>query len=352
MHMASSPRSSYPQRRTLLAMCMASAATGAVAAVTPSAARPARSARSWPLSEVQMTVPFPVGGTSAALAKALQRPFEALTSQTLRLQYFGGAGGMQGALHAAAAPTNGYHLLMGGSYLSLSRVLHPNEDFDFLQDLQPLAMVAQVPQVLLVNPQRLRVRHITELLNELARKPARYRMATASVGSTGHLMAALFKQQTTSSFEFVHFRGAGPALQDLVAGSVDMMVDGLVSCLPHLRSGKLKALLVSGTERCAILPDVPCAQEMALTALEYNTWYGLFAPKKIAPATAAKVVEQLEIVGQSAQLKAEFQRLGVQWAGIAGARFETLVAQQVQQSARQLQSLGVDQTTVKNLKQD
>jgi tripartite-type tricarboxylate transporter receptor subunit TctC len=324
---------------------------GAAAALTPWSWAQAQRTERWPRAPVNLVVPFPAGGTSALLAKQLKAPFERLTRQRLQLQYFGGAGGMPGALYTAAAPADGQHLCIGGNYMAIARALYPSDDFDFLQDLRPLAMVAEVPQVVVIHPQRMRVRTVHEWLNELGRKPARYRMATASVGSASHLSAALLKHQSALNFDFVHFRGSGPALQDLLAGSVDMMLDGLVSCLPHVRSGRLKALLVTGAQRVSALPDVPCAQELNLAALDDMYWYGLFAPRKIAPATEQAVVQQLQRLGEDAQLQAALAASGLRWGNTYGDAFEALVQQQTHAWAQHLKRIGLDPLSVKSLEE-
>ena len=298
-----------------------------------------RKKNSWPQQAVQLIVPFPAGGPSAILAKRVSQAFERTTQQPLRLQYQGGAGGLQGAVYAANAPANGAHIFIGGSHLAVARALFPSEELDVMDELLPLTLVAKVPQVLVVNPARVRARTVMELLADLQRKSSRLRMATAGMGSASHISAELLRQHEALRFEQLHFRGSGPALQDLLAGSVDMMVDGLVSCLPHIQSGRLKPLVVTGAQRVDVLPDVPCAQEMGIASLNHVTWYGLFAPKNVSKAQAAAMQQVFQRMGEDRILVENFAQLGIQWGALSGDAFKDMVDQEMQQWAQRLKGL-------------
>lgn len=327
-------------RRGLLQGLAAWALAVPAAAQTPMQTR-ARRMEPWPQRPVNLIVPFPAGGPSAILAKQLARAFEHTTHQPLRLLYQGGSGGLQGAAFAAKAAANGDHLFIGGSHLTVTRALSSTEDFDLMQDLRPLAMVAQVPQVLVVNPERVRARTVMEWLADQGRKSSRYRMATAGVGSSSHISAEMLKHEEGLRYEFVHFRGAGPAVQDLLAGSVDMMIDGVVSSLPHIRSGRLKALMVTGRQRTPVLPDVPCAQEMGMEVLEHLTWYGLFAPSQLSDAQAQAMQAVFQRMGHDAALNASFEAMGIRWADLYGDAFNTVVKQETREWAQRVKSLGL-----------
>lgn len=321
----------------------------AMALASPAAAQNRlRRPELWPQRAVNLIVPFPAGGSSAILAKQLSQAFERTTQQALRLLYQGGAGGLHGASFAAKAAVNGEHLFIGGSHLAVARALNSNDEFDLVEDLRPLALVAQVPQVVVVNPERMRSRTVMEWLSDLSRKPARYRMATAGVGSSSHIAAEILKLQESLLFEFVHFRGAGPAVQDLLAGSVDMMIDGLISSLPHIRSGRLKALMVTGQQRAPVLPDVPCAQEMGVQVLESVTWYGLFAPSQLSDTHALAMQNVFRRLGRDEQLSASFAALGIRWGDLYGDAFTTMVKQETLEWAQRVKSIGLKNLWIKN----
>ncbi|MGN1056027.1 MAG: Bug family tripartite tricarboxylate transporter substrate binding protein [Comamonas sp.] len=329
--------SKLDRRRLLAALGWLGAApwTGAWAANSPG-----QRGKKWPAQSVNLIVPFPAGGTSAVLGKQLVQPFQHVTQQNLRLQYQGGAGGIQGASYAASMAADGQNLLIGGSYLAISRALAPDAEFDWMQDLRPLALIAHVPQVVLVNPARMRSRTAMEWLSDLGRKPARFRMATAGSGSSSHISSEILRHQENLQYETVHFRGSGPALHDLLSGSVDMMIDGLVSCLPHVRSGRLKALAVSGEQRIPVLPDVPSAKELGIHALDRVTWYGLFAPIGLPDRQAVAIVEVLKRLGDDPQLLANFEALGIQWGNLYGDGFTDMVKAETLSWAQRLKHMG------------
>lgn len=302
----------------------------------------------WPERAVNLIVPFPAGGGSAILAKQVAQSFERTTSQSLRLLYQGGGGGLLGASYAAKAAANGEHLFIGGSHLAVARALSNNDDFDLMEDLRPLALVATVPQVLVINPLRMRSRTVMEWLSDLGRKSARYRMATAGGGSSSHIAAEMLRVQEGLRFEFVHFRGAGPAVQDLLSGSVDMMLDGLISSLPHIRSGRLKALMVTGRQRVDVLPDVPCAQEMGVHVLDTLTWYGLFAPSQLSNAHALAMQDVFKNMGRDAVLAKSFEAMGIRWGDLYGDAFAAMVTQETLDWAQRVKNLGLKNLWVKN----
>ena len=324
----------------------------AMALVSPAAAQNhLRRSGLWPQRAVNLIVPFPAGGASAILAKQLSQAFERTTQQALRLLYQGGAGGVQGASFAAKAAANGEHLFIGGSHLAVARALASDDEFDLVEDLRPLALVAQVPQVVVVNPERMRSRTVMEWLSDVSRKSARYRMATAGVGSSSHISAEILKLQASLRFEFVHFRGAGPAVQDLLAGSVDMMIDGLISSLPHIRSGRLKALMLTGRQRVPVLPDVPCAQEMGVQVLDSVIWYGLFAPSRLSDAHALAMQDVLRRIGSDERLRANFAAMGIQWGDLYGDAFTAMVKQETLEWAQKVKSMGLKNLWIKNLEE-
>ena len=297
---------------------------------------------------VQLIVPFPAGGSSAILSKHVANAYKRHTKQAMRLNYLSGGAGLLAASMAAKSAANGQTLLMGGSHLSTAHALLPDEGLDFVEDLRPLALVARIPQVLMIHPLRIRARTMAEWLAEMSRRPARYRMAAAGAGSSSHIYAQLLKQNKGLTYEFVHFRGAGPALQDLLSGTADMMMDGLIAGLPHLRSGKLKALMVTGKERSAVLPDVPCAHELGLEVLDTVTWYGVFAPAKLPDRTAASLMRVLQQLGQDEALMATFQGLGIRWGDLYGEDFAHMVMQETTQWAQTLKINGMTQLMLKN----
>lgn len=313
-------------------------------ATPATSATPARSAAKPAASTgtgLRLVVPFPAGGASAVLAKVVAGAYQRRYGQPLPLDYREGMGGLKGAAFAATQPANGKHWFMGGSHLVTARALSPSASFDLQRDLRPVALVAYLPQVLLVNPQRLRVRTAQEWLLEVGRKPPRYRMASAGVGSSSHLGAEILRQQLQLSWDYVHFRGSGPGLQGVLSGAVDMMVDALPSCLPHIRNGRLDPVMVTGTQRVAVLPEVPCAQELGWPGLEDDNWYALFVPRRTSDAVVRQLQGQLQQLLDDPVLQVELSDLGVRPGQLYGDALDAWVRSDAARWAQRIPALGL-----------
>lgn len=317
-------------RRSLLA-ALAVAGTGPVWAQSKNQARMA--AARWPQREVELTLPFPAGGTTSVLGKTLARQFVLSTGQVLRLDYRGGAGGTVGASYAAKAPGDGYHLLMGGSSLVISRAALPQLEVDFYEEFAPLALVAEMPLVLLVNPRKLTTRTWTETLAELRRRPMRYRYASAGTGSANHITGEWLKLETGALMEHVPYKGSGPALLDVANGNADLMIDGLASALPHLQSDRLRAMFVTSRERSPLLPDVPTSRELGMGDFQPMGWYGIFMPKTTPADIQARVVAVCQEMAASPALQKELASIGVRWPGVYGDDFARYVKDEMQRWA-------------------
>ncbi|MEO6015967.1 MAG: tripartite tricarboxylate transporter substrate-binding protein, partial [Polaromonas sp.] len=211
----------------------------------------------WPAKPVTMIVPFPAGGGTDAFARPLSAQFAKLAGKPLIIDNRGGAGGTLGASIAAKAAPDGYTLFMGAVHHAIAPSMYPKLDYDLEKDFVPLALVANVPQVLVVNPKRVEAQNFKAFLEFVRKNPGKLNYGSAGAGTSHHLAGELFKQQTRTFITHIPYRGAGPALQDLISGNVDMMFDGLGSSATHIKSGRIKALMVSGAKRNPAFPDVP-----------------------------------------------------------------------------------------------
>jgi len=241
----------YMQRRTLLA---GAAATGLAMVSGGSWAQAA-----WPVKPVNLVVPFPAGGGTDAFARPLAAQFAKVTGKTLVIDNRGGAGGTVGASYAAKGAPDGYTLFMGAVHHAIAPSMYPKLDYDIEKDFIPLALLANVPQVLVVNPKAVPASNFKQFLEHVKRNPASLNYGSAGAGTSHHLAGELFKQQTGTFITHIPYRGAGPALQDLIAGNVDMMFDGLGSSATHIKSGRIKALMVLAPPRwaCPTTPSPP-----------------------------------------------------------------------------------------------
>jgi len=308
-------------RRELL--CAAGA--GATAALAPFA----HAQSGWPTKPVMLVVPFPAGGGTDAFARPLAAQFAKQTGKQLVIENRGGAGGTVGASVAARAAPDGYNLFMGAVHHTIAPSMYPKLDYDLEKDLVPLTLVANVPQVVVVNPKRIEASNFKAFLDMVRRNPGKYNYASAGSGTSHHLAGELFKQQTKTFITHIPYRGAGPALQDLISGNVDMMFDGLGSSAAHIKGGRIKALMVSGNKRNPAFPDVPSASEVGLPEYTVTTWYGLWAPKGTPAEAQARVVEEIRKAMQSEELKTIWASNGAEFPNLSQQEFASFVNKEV-----------------------
>jgi len=301
---------------------------------------PLAHAQAWPAKPVTVLVPFPAGGGTDAFARPLAAQFAKQTGRQLVIDNRGGAGGTVGASLAARAPNDGYSLFMGAVHHTIAPSMYPRLDYDLEKDFVPLTVVASVPQVVVVNPRRVEAPDLKAFLAMLRRSPGKYNYGSAGSGTSHHLAGELFKQQTKTFITHIPYRGAGPALQDLIAGNVDMMFDGLGSSAAHIKAGRTRALMVSGPRRNPALPDVPCAAEVGLPDYTVTTWYGLWAPKGTPAEVQARAIEEIRKAVQADELKAVWANQGAEFPNLTQQQFAALVGSEIKRWATVVKASG------------
>jgi tripartite-type tricarboxylate transporter receptor subunit TctC len=313
----------------------------AAAAATAAGFGPVAHAQSaWPARPVMMIVPFPAGGGTDAFARPLAAQFAKQTGKQLVIENKGGAGGTVGASIASRAPADGYSVFMGAVHHTIAPSMYPKLDYDLERDFVPLTLVASVPQVVVVNPKNITVPDLKALLALLRQNPGRYNYGSAGAGTSHHLAGELFKQQTKTFITHIPYTGAGPALRDLVSGQVDMMFDGLGSSAAHIKGGRIKALMVSGSKRNPALPDVPSATEMGLPDYTVTTWYGLWAPKGTPAEAQARIIEEVRKAMQSDELKTIWATQGAEFPNYTPQQFGAFVNSEIKRWAAVVKASG------------
>jgi tripartite-type tricarboxylate transporter receptor subunit TctC len=312
----------------------AAAATGAVSL------SPFAQAQSWPAKPVMMVVPFPAGGGTDAFGRPLAAQFAKQTGKQLVIDNKGGAGGTVGASVASRAAADGYNLFMGAVHHTIAPSMYPKLDYDLEKDFIPLTLVASVPQVVVVNPRRIESPNFKDFLELVRKNPGKYNYASAGSGTSHHLAGELFKQQTKTFITHIPYRGAGPALQDLISGNVDMMFDGLGSSAAHIKGGRIKALMVSGAKRNPAFPDVPSAAEVGLPDYTVTTWYGLWAPKGTPADAQARIVEEVRKAVTSDELKAIWANQGAEFPNLSQQQFGSFVSAEIKRWAGVVKASG------------
>ncbi len=308
------------KRRDILRLAAAGLAAGPLWAQAQSG---------WPTKPVTLIVPFPAGGGTDAFARPLSASFAKLTGKQMVIDNRGGAGGTLGASIAAKAQPDGYTLFMGAVHHTIAPSMYPKLDYDIEKDFMPLALVATVPQVLVVNPKKVPEGDFKAFLDMLRKNPGRLNYGSAGSGTSHHLADELFKQQTKTFITHIPYRGAGPALQDLIAGNVDMMFDGLGSSAGHIKGGRIKALMVAGPKRNPAFPDVPCAAELGLPEYTVQTWYGIWAPKGTPADVMARAYDEIRKAGNTPEAKAIWANQGAEFSSANPQQFGQFVGAEV-----------------------
>lgn len=295
---------------------------------------------SWPTKPVTLVVPFPAGGGTDAFARPLAAAFTRQSGKSLIIDNRGGAGGTVGASFAAKAAPDGYTLFMGAVHHSIAPSMYPRLDYDIERDFVPLILVASVPQVLVVNPKNIPGADFKAFLAQARANPGKLNYGSAGSGTSHHMAGELFKQQTKTFIAHIPYRGAGPALNDLMGGNVDMMFDGLGSSAGHIKGGRIKALMVSGPKRNPAFPDVPCAAELGLPDYTVTTWYGVWAPKGTPADVQARAIEEIRRATSTDEAKAIWANQGAEFPALTGAAFGNFVNGEVRRWAQVVKASG------------
>ena len=266
----------------------------AVAALAVMALAPAH-AQTWPSKPVRIIVPFPPGGTTDIVARSIGVELQRMWQHPVVIENRAGAGGNIGADAVAKSPGDGYTLLMGtvGTH-AINQALYAQSGskmpFDPVKDFVPITLVAGVPNVMVINP-KLPVNSVAEFIAYAKARPGQLNMSSSGNGTSIHLTGELFKTVTGTYMVHFPYRGSAPAVTDLISGNMNVMFDNLPSALPHIKSGRLKALAVTSRTRSPALPDVPTIEEAAgLKGFDASSWFGLFAPA----GTPRTVVDKIQ----------------------------------------------------------
>jgi len=245
--------------------------------------------QSYPTKPLRFVVPFPPGGPLDIMARGIGMKLQQAWGQPVVVENRPGAGGGIGADAVAKSAGDGYTLLMGAvSTHAINPWLYAKIPYDPVKDFIPVTLVAQVPNILVVNPS-LPVKSVKELIAYAKAKPGTLSFASGSTGSTGHLAGELFKTMAGVDMVHVPYKGAAPAMFDLLAGQTQLMFDNIANALPQVKGGKLRALAVTTLKRSPAVPDLPTIDEAGLKGFDLTTWFGVLVPAK----TPAPLVDKL-----------------------------------------------------------
>jgi len=269
----------------------------------------AQSPATFPDKPIRLIVPLPPGGGADALARILAPRLTEIWGQTLVIDNRGGAGGVLGTSLAAKSAPDGYTIMSGYMAPITVNVSLGKLPYDPVKDLAPITLAALAQNVMTVHP-AVPATSVKEFIGVLKAKPGQYNYASAGSGSSPHLTAELFKQMTQTSMNHVPYKGAGPALTDVIAGQVTLYIGSLPASMPHIKSGRVRGLAVTGARRSPTLPDMPTVSEAGVTGFDSIQWYGFLAPAKTPVPVLDRLHKDLTTVLGDPTIKERLLPLG------------------------------------------
>ncbi len=276
---------------------------------------------------MRLIVPFAPGGGTDFIARVLAKRLYDVWGNPVIVDNRPGAGSTIGTDLAAKARPDGYTLVLSSISLAFNASLYKKLPFDPVQDLTPISMVAIQPNVLVANP-RLPSQSVKELIAFAKQKPGVIKYASGGNGSGPHLATELLKMLAKIDLTHVPYKGTGPALTDLIAGRVDVMIAVTASALPHVHAGRLRALAVTGDKRSPLLPNVPTISE-SVPGYEFKTWYGVQAPVRTPPAIVTEINRKVSEILDRADVVEQFSAAGIEARSSSPRDFGLLVAAEI-----------------------
>ena len=290
-----------PTRRALLAAAALCLAGGA-------------GAQAWPEKPITLVVPFPAGGTTDVLARALAEKLQLALGQTVIVESKPGAGATLGADLVAKARPDGYTLLVGAVHHTIASAVYKKLPYDFQRDFAPLTTIAMVPNVLVVNAAS-PAKNVADLVALGKASKDRLSYGSNGNGTAQHLIGTQFENLTGVDLLHVPYKGSGPLTTDLLGGQVSMSFDTITPVLPHVKAGKLRALAVTTAKRSSVLPEVPTLAEAGLKGFDIGTWFGVLAPVATPKEISAKLSAEMIKAIHSSEFKKRMDEIGAEPIG-------------------------------------
>jgi tripartite-type tricarboxylate transporter receptor subunit TctC len=315
-------------RRAMLVACGAVMLCGAATAQT------------YPSRPVKIVVPFPAGGSNDIIARIVAQKLADRNGQPFLIENRAGAGGNIGAEAIAISEPDGYSLLLTAPPpLTTNVALYKKLNFDPASAFAPISLIGSVPIVLVVNPS-LGVKDVKELVALAREKPGSLDFGSSGIGSTNHLAFELLKSMTGINIVHVPYKGAAPAMNDLIAGHIPMMFDNMPALLPQVRAKTINAIAVAGATRASAMPDVPTVAESGVPGFEAFSWFGLVAPAKTPAPILAKLQSEVETILKMPDVQQRFVELGAEPGTLSGAAFGKFLADDTAKWTKIIQSSG------------
>ena len=296
-------------------------------------------AQDYPSRPVRIVVPFSPGGSTDTLARIVGQKLTERSGQPVIIENRAGAGGHIGAEQVARSAPDGYTLLLGGVPHAISASLYSKLPYDLSRDLTAIAEVASFPSAIVLHPS-LPANSVKELIALARARPGQLSFGSAGVGSPNHLSLELFQAMAGVSMVHVPYKGSGQLVGDLLAGQVQLASMGLPVAVPHVQSGKLRAIAVTGAERSPLLPDVPTVSEAGLPGFEVTSWYGVFGPTGLPADIVVKLNSEIGSAVTAPDVKERLAALGAEPSVKSPDQFGRYVRQEITKWAKVVKDSG------------
>ena len=299
------------------------------------------SVSNYPDRPITWVVPFPPGGAMDAIARVLSRTMSQDLGQNIVVENKPGAGGNIGASYVAKAKPDGYTIMIVANGMAVNPALYRSMSYSPIKDFQPISLLAAVPNILVTQASRSDVNSLNDVIRQVKEKPGKYSYASAGVGTSIHLAAALFTYTGKLDMLHVPYKGSGPAVTDLMSGQVDYMFDSITSAKPHIESGKLKALAVTTPKRSSTLPNLPTVAESGMTGYELTPWFATFAPAGTPPGIIDKLNGAMIKAMNTEQVKKTFAAIGAEYIGSTPQELASYLAQETEKWKKIISETGI-----------
>jgi tripartite-type tricarboxylate transporter receptor subunit TctC len=294
----------------------------------------------WPTKPVSMVNPFAPGGGVDAFGRPLSAYLSKTVGQQFIVENIAGAGGTLGAANAARRAGDGYAFFLGAVHHTIAESLYTKLTYSLTRDFVPITVLAYVPNVVVVHPKHTNINSLKDLMAYAKANPGKLNFGSAGSGTTHHLAGELFKTMTGLQLTHVPYKGAGPMMQDLLAGQIDMAFDGMGTSAPQIKGGKLKALAVTTTTHSFLVPNVPTMQEAGLPGYEVTTWYALWGIKGTPKEALDRMYQETVKALNSPELKTAWEAQGATAGGESPEKFAALVNAEIAKWAKVVKDSG------------
>jgi tripartite-type tricarboxylate transporter receptor subunit TctC len=310
---------------TVLALCLASGVAWAQA---------------WPSKPISLVVPFPAGGTTDVLARAVGQELAKSLGQAVIVESKPGAGATLGADFVAKAKPDGYTLLMGAVHHTIATSVYKKLPYDFQKDLAPVCTVALVPNVLVINP-NVAAKNVKELLALAKANPGKLTYGSNGNGTGQHLIGAQFEAMGGVELLHIPYKGSGPLTTDLLGGQITLSFDTITPVLSHIKAGKLRALAVTTAKRSPALPDVPTLDESGLKGFDLGTWFGILVPAHTPRDVVTRLNAEIVKIVNAPDFKKKMEDLGAEPIGNSPEQMAKQIKDDTERFAKLVKTAGV-----------